>query len=106
MPKGCTNIGTILDAWTQAGGLPDLVPEYRFHPKRKWRFDFAWPASRIAVEINGGVWVQGRHNRGKGYLADLEKMNAAQAAGWRVGQFTPQQTAEMVAWLEEVFGDY
>lgn len=70
--------------------LPDPDTEYQFHPDRKWRFDFAWPDKKLAVEINGGQWQQGRHTRaGKGYENDLEKMNAAQLAGYTVLQFTP-----------------
>jgi len=64
--------------------LPEPVAEYRFHPSRGWRFDWAWPERRIAVEEDGGVWIAGRHTRGAGYLADMEKLNAAAELGWRV----------------------
>ena len=67
------------------------VKEYRFHDKRKWRFDYAFPNEKIAIEIDGGVWTLGRHNRPKGYIADLEKFNEAAALGWVVLKFTPQQ---------------
>ena len=69
----------------------DLVREYRFHPVRKWRFDYAIPALKIAVECDGGVWGYGRHNRPKGYIKDMEKFNAAAESGWVVLKFTPQQ---------------
>ena len=36
--------------------------------------------------VNGGVWKRGRHNRGTGYIKDLEKLNAAQILGWIVGK--------------------
>ncbi len=65
--------------------------EYIFHPTRKWRFDYAIPSHRIAIEIDGGVWVNGRHNRAQGYLNDLNKFNAAAAMGWVVLKFTPDQ---------------
>lgn len=67
----------------QAAKLPLPTPEYRFHPVRKWRLDLAWPAQRLYVEVDGGTWVGGRHNRGKGYEADCEKLNSAAVAGWR-----------------------
>ena len=69
----------------------EVVAEHRFHPTRMWRFDYAIPEHRIAIEIDGGVWQQGRHNRPKGYIADLDKFNHAATLGWRVLKFTPQQ---------------
>lgn len=67
------------------------VPEFRFHPTRRWRFDYAFPARRVAIEVEGGVWSYGRHNRPKGFINDMEKYNAATALGWRVFRCTPQQ---------------
>lgn len=69
----------------------ECVREYRFHPSRLWRFDYAIPDLRIAIEIDGGVWINGRHNRASGYLGDMEKFNAAAALGWVVLKFTPQE---------------
>jgi len=63
---------------------PELVREFQFHPTRKWRADFAHLPSRTLIEIEGGIWTQGRHNRAAGMLADLEKYNAAYLSGWRV----------------------
>lgn len=74
-----------------ADGLPEPVPEHRFHPTRKWRFDWAWPAHMLALEIDGGVWTGGRHTRGKGYVGDMEKLNEAQLLGWTVLRITPDQ---------------
>ncbi len=73
----------------QLSGLPDPQREFLFHPRRKWRFDLAWPDLLIAVEIEGGIWTGGRHVRGEGYEADCEKYNEAQLAGWMVLRFTP-----------------
>ncbi len=70
-------------------GLPEPEREFLFHRKRKWRFDLAWPELLIAVEVEGGIWVGGRHVRGEGYEADCEKYNEAQLAGWMVLRFTP-----------------
>ena len=61
--------------------------EYRFHAVRKWRFDFAWPTRKVAVEIEGGSWSHGRHTRGSGFAQDCEKYNAAVLDGWRVLRF-------------------
>ena len=65
--------------------------EYKFHQKRRWRFDAAFPERKIAVEIDGGVFVSGRHTRGVGFIKDCEKLNAAALLGWRVFRFVPQQ---------------
>ena len=67
------------------------VREHRFHPIRKWRFDYAFPELKIAIECDGGVWTGGRHNRPTGYLKDMEKFNTAAEMGWVVLKFTPQQ---------------
>lgn len=70
-------------------GLPHPKREYRFHTTRKWRFDFAWPELRLAVEVEGGVYSGGRHTRGKGFEADAEKYNEAALMGWTVIRVTP-----------------
>jgi hypothetical protein len=72
-------------------GLPVPEYEYRFDLVRKWRFDLAWPLHSVALEVEGGVWTGGRHSRGKGMIADMEKYNAAAVAGWRVLRVTPDQ---------------
>ena len=74
-----------------ADGLPMPVREHRFHDTRRWRFDYAWPAQMVALEVEGGVWTGGRHTRGKGYVADLEKYREAAIAGWCVLRVTPAE---------------
>lgn len=67
----------------------ECVKEFKFHPIRKWRFDYAIPAHKIAVEVEGGVWTGGRHTSPKGFLGDMEKYNTATLMGWRVFRTTP-----------------
>ena len=69
-------------------GLPPPVLEYEFHKKRKWRFDFAWPDLMLALEIDGGTWIEGRHNQKVGFVNDLEKFNEANLLGWCVLRVT------------------
>ena len=69
--------------------VPFPTCEFRFHPERRWRFDYAWPDDRIALEQEGGIWVRGRHTRGKGFMNDLAKYNCATALGWRIFRVTP-----------------
>jgi len=94
---------------------PEPVQELRFDAKRRWRFDLAWPEQRLAVEVDGatgwrrakkGGWYQGRHVQEKGFSADLEKMNAAVAAGWRVLRFTTIQVEnDPVGCMEEILAE-
>lgn len=64
------------------------VREFRFHEERRWRFDFAFPATKVAVEVEGATYTNGRHTRGSGFERDAEKYNAAAMLGWRVLRFT------------------
>lgn len=85
-----------LVALCRQAGLAEPVPEYRFHPHRKWRADYAWPMHRVIVEIDGGAWSGGRHTRGAGFVADLEKLNAAALLGYAVLRYTPQQLRQAI----------
>ena len=64
------------------------IPEYCFAPPRKWRFDYYF-LPRVAVEVEGGIFIQGRHVRGLGYSKDLEKYNTAAAMNILIFRFTP-----------------
>ena len=68
----------------------ECVKEYQFHPTRKWRFDYAIPAHKIALEVEGGVWTGGRQTSSVGFLKDMEKYNTATLMGWRVFRTTPE----------------
>ena len=67
-----------------AAGLPDPVREFRFAPPRRWRFDYAFPTQRIALEVEGATWTGGRHTRGQGYENDCVKYSTAAIMGWKV----------------------
>jgi len=58
---------------------------------RKWKFDWAFPRYKVALEQEGAVWKQGRHTRGSGFVKDLEKYNTATILGWRVLRVTTEQ---------------
>lgn len=83
----------------------DLVPEYKFHSSRKWRFDYAIPDKKIAIECEGGIWMKkSRHISGKGYKGDMEKYNAAVELGWKLLRFTPDEllTIDCISSLNSV----
>jgi hypothetical protein len=87
------------------------LAEYRFHPDRKWRFDYAFftcdldypfrEPGGVALEIEGAVWIHGRHTRGSGFVNDMEKYNEAACLGWRIIRVQPKElctlkTVEMI----------
>ena len=77
-----------LTQWKRMGGpIPEM--EFRFHPTRKWRADFAWPDRKTILEIQG--FGHQKHSR---YHGDIEKMNAAQVMGWRYFQLTYKMIAQ------------
>ena len=86
----------------RAAKLPEPVREHVFSKPRRWRFDFAWPYHKLAVEVEGGIWAAGRHNRPLGMLADMEKYNAALLLDWRVLRVAGQhiKSGDALAWIE------
>ena len=85
--------------------FPPWEEEYKFLKDRRFRFDFAWPQSHIAVEIEGGTWSGGRHSRGAGFERDCEKYNLATREHWKVYRFTSAMVKDYrgVVFLESVW---
>lgn len=106
-------IETTLTVLTRVDGLPAPVAEWKFHPRRKWLFDWAWvndrlnpglrPGLQLAWEIDGGTWIDGggRHNRAQGFEDDCRKTAWAAILGWRVIRTTTRmvETGEALALL-------
>jgi very-short-patch-repair endonuclease len=87
-----------LEAWRQlpfSSRLPEPVGELVFHPVRKWRFDFAWPAEKLAVEIDG----RGRHMTVEGFREGCLKRNEALLLGWRVLHFPATDKKDAYEWV-------
>lgn len=85
----------------QRMGLPEPVTEFQFEPARRWRFDYAWPEAKVALEVEGGIWTGGRHTSAKGFSRDMAKYNHAVTLGWGVLRVAPDElltlaTAQMV----------
>jgi hypothetical protein len=98
--------------WEQLQELGRLYRPGRETPvcqDRRWRFDFTVIENfkdniNLAIEIEGGAWTQGRHTRGAGFIADMEKYNHAALLGWRVLRFTPKQVLDgsAIAFIRKV----
>lgn len=87
---------------------PEL--QFRFHPERRWRLDFAFPDVRVGVELDGGIFAAenggeiGKHARGAGRCADMEKRNAAAELGWLILNYGPPhvRTGEAALQIERI----
>lgn len=86
--RGLSHLEELFALQLRALKLPEPCREHHFAKPRRWRADFAWPTLKVMVEIEGGTWVNGRHTRGGGFEADLEKYNAAAMLGWAVLRFS------------------
>ena len=88
----------------RTAGVP-FEREVRFHPPRKWRLDFVIDGT-LAVEVEGGVYTNGRHTRGKGFTDDCEKYAEAVISGLTVMRVTGAQvnSGEALGWILRATG--
>lgn len=114
-------------AWT------DLKSDAKFEMKldRDAPIVYRFAGPKLALEIDGGVYMRrpcprckgarghfgcpicrgagsvtgGRHNTGKGYEDDVEKLSEAMILGWYVFRCLPEQIKEgkTITWLERFF---
>jgi hypothetical protein len=96
--KGGTDYKDELRRQMRDAELPEPAEEFIFHESRKWRFDFAFPELKVAVEYDGGVFDgQPSHSSISGIMRDIEKINEAQLDGWLVIRCTAQTVASGLA---------
>lgn len=97
-------LGSVVRLAAKAAGLPEPLPEHRFHPTRKWRFDFAFPDLKVAVEYEGLVFrgAGGRHQRAAGLIEDSIKYAEAACLGWVVLRVTTKTKGRLADWLIRV----
>lgn len=92
-------------AYCLARRHPMPVREYQFAaPVRAWAFDLAWPALKVAIEVDGAVFTRGRHTSGFGFMADCDKLNEAVFRGWRVIRVTPThfRNGQALGWVDRL----
>ena len=99
----------------EQAGIP-FEREVVFAKPRKYRADFAvWadPLSKkydieadILIEVDGGTWVSGRHNRGSSIAKDFEKGALAAINGYRVIHCTTDQVNDgtCLSWIKAALG--
>jgi hypothetical protein len=81
--------------WENING-PAFVTELQFNQDRLFRFDYAWLEEKVALELQGGIYLasKGGHVSARGMRSDCDKFNLATSMGWRVlklatGQINP-----------------
>jgi len=79
-----------------------FVSEYRFDKVRRFRFDIALVAQKIAIEYEGIFAKKSRHTTIKGYTNDCDKYNLAIKNGWRVLRYTAKNYGQAVPDLKEI----
>ena len=84
-------------------GLPKPERQVALVPGRRFKHDFYWPQARIAVEVNGGLFLpRGAHSGGTGAERDYEKAALTLLQGVSTvfvsGRHVRQGTA--LAWIE------
>lgn len=77
--------------------IPPCVNEWQFDSSRKWKFDYAWPTYNIAMEFEGGTFINGAHTRGAHYESDCIKYSEAAILGWCVIRVTAAMVREGIA---------
>ena len=90
-----------LQMWANENSLT-LESEYKFYPERKWRFDWALPAVKVAVEYEGIYSAKSRHTTRSGFVGDVEKYNAATVAGWKVIRLTADNYKDIIELLKKL----
>lgn len=104
-PKATAHGAPLFPGMCVAAGYPRPQEEFAFHCTRKWRFDFAWPEKKLALEVDGGIWQRGGggHSHPLGIERDIEKYNAAALIGWRILRYAPEELGLAIIDLRGVF---
>jgi hypothetical protein len=77
--------------------LPAFEPQFRPLSSRKFRFDYACPPLRLAVEVDGGIWSRGAHIRPAGREADMLRDATLMLHGWRILRFSSKHVRSGLA---------
>ena len=89
-----------------AGLYAGCEREWRWCPGRRFRADFGFPAQRMMVEVEGGLFMmRGGHNSHSGITRDIEKGNLAAELGITLLRFTREmiQSGEAIRVIERMW---
>lgn len=95
------DVAELLAFQLRAHKAPQFDREVRIVPDRKFRMDIYFPRERLAVEVDGGGWVNGRHSRGYGMDSDAEKSALIARLPARLLRVTPKwvKNGHAVQWI-------
>lgn len=73
-----------------------LISEHKFHPVKKWRFDWAIPEKKWAFEYEGVFNGKSRHTNVLGFTEDTNKYREAVKLDWKVLRYTARNYKELI----------
>jgi very-short-patch-repair endonuclease len=85
---GKNTIELLLQEMKRLGVISGYVHELKFDDIRRYRFDWAIPDLKLAIEYEGLNSEKSRHTTKKGYTGDCQKYNLAVINGWKVLRYT------------------
>jgi hypothetical protein len=88
-------IHAILDMFKLTKLIDDYQTELKFDELRKFRFDYAIPSLKIAIEYEGVFSKKSRHTTVSGFSEDCIKYNLAVGLGWRVLRYTAKNYLDL-----------
>ena len=94
---------TLLDAQLRSAGLTKFVRQAELVPGRRFKHDFYFPDARLAVEVQGGLWIpKGAHSGGAGSERDYEKaaLTALQGVWTLFVSGRHVRAGQALAWIE------
>lgn len=88
-------------------GLPEPQQQFKLIPGRRFRADFAWPDRKLWLDVQGGQWINGHHNRGSSVEGDAEKVSLASILGWRplIATTSMVRSGKALALVEKALGE-
>ena len=97
---------------TQNKTIEGYETEMMFAPGRRFRFDWAIPSLKIAIEYNGLVYSSSQATTGRsghqtigGIKADNEKSNLAVTLGWQILVYTAMNYMNCFTDIEKIINN-
>lgn len=99
-----STISTLLWVLKKERTIDDYCEEFQFDDVRKFRFDWAIPTLKIAIEYEGLMSEKSGHTTIDGYSKDCQKYNLAIINGWKVLRYTAVNYKNLEKDLKNLIG--